>query len=132
MGKVSRRGVLQQGVVFVFLSVTENSRRWLLDPEERNEAAPQISEAQEEDDISEIADDDTPQLVVSCFCERGKHRSVAFAEELSRHKWPREWAVELHHRDVEEANGNKQHQKNKSKANRKRQGDHGFGGSDVE
>jgi hypothetical protein len=84
------------------------------------------------EEISEVADEDAVQLIVSCFCERGKHRSVAFAEELSRHKWPRDWAVQLHHRDVDEVNGKRQDQRKKGKPDRKMQGDRGFGGSDMD
>jgi RNase adaptor protein for sRNA GlmZ degradation len=39
-------------------------------------------------------------LSVGCFCERGKHRSVAFVEELGRRKWPKQWIVRVVHRDV--------------------------------
>lgn len=39
-------------------------------------------------------------LRVGVSCEMGRHRSVAFVEELSRRKWPVEWAVEIVHRDV--------------------------------
>jgi hypothetical protein len=79
-----------------------------------------------------MVDEDTARLVVSCFCERGKHRSVAFAEELSRHKWPRDWAVQLHHRDVDEVNGKKKGQRTKGNSSRKMQGTHGFDGSDMD
>ena len=48
------------------------------------------------------AEDQPPiMLRVGVFCEMGRHRSVAFAEELSRRKWPREWEVEVVHRDVD-------------------------------
>jgi hypothetical protein len=79
-----------------------------------------------------MVDEDTARLVVSCFCERGKHRSVAFAEELSRHKWPRDWAVQLHHRDVDEVYGKRQDQRKKGKPNRKVRGDDGFGGFEMD
>jgi RNase adaptor protein for sRNA GlmZ degradation len=98
---------------------------------ETHGAALQVSEEKEED-VSGIADVDTVQLVVSCFCERGKHRSVAFAEELSRHKWPWDWVVQLHHRDVDEVNVKKQDQRRKGNANRKRQDSDGFGNPDVD
>jgi len=107
--------------------LTDHQRR----PEEHKAAPLQVSEEKEED-IPEIAAVDVIQLVVSCFCERGKHRSVAFAEELARHKWPRDWAVQLHHRDVDEAYGKKQDQRKKGGAHRNRQGNATFGGSDVD
>jgi hypothetical protein len=81
-------------------------------------------------------DEGTVQFVVSCFCERGKHRSVAFAEELSRHKWPRDWAVEMHHRDVDGVNNGKKkrdQRNNKNNASRKEQHDYDrVCGSDME
>lgn len=46
-------------------------------------------------------------LRVSCFCARGRHRSVAFAEELARWRrpdgtgWPVGWEVRVVHRDVD-------------------------------
>lgn len=41
------------------------------------------------------------RINVSCFCERGRHRSVAFAQELGRMAWPRTWEVDVQHRDVD-------------------------------
>jgi hypothetical protein len=41
-----------------------------------------------------------PLLRVSCFCEMGRHRSVAFAEDLAASVWPDDWIVEVEHRDV--------------------------------
>jgi len=66
--------------------------------------------------------DDTNQrppgrmLRVGVCCEMGRHRSVAFVEELSRQKWPREWAVQVVHRDVDKR------RQRKEKASRKEQG----------
>ena len=97
---------------------------------ETHGATSQVPEVKE--DVSENPQGNAVQLVVSCFCERGRHRSVAFAEELSRYKWPREWAVEIHHRDVDEANGKKQDRRKKSDANRKRQAHDGYGSSDLD
>jgi hypothetical protein len=87
---------------------------------------------EKEEDTSEMADGNTVQLVVSCFCERDKHRSVAFVEELSRHEWPRDWTVQIHHRDVNEVNGKKQDRRKRGNANRKLQDNDGIGGSDVD
>lgn len=42
-----------------------------------------------------------PVLRIGCFCEHGFHRSVAFAEELGRRRWPKAWVVEVIHRDVD-------------------------------
>ncbi|KAF2034680.1 hypothetical protein EK21DRAFT_85253 [Setomelanomma holmii] len=46
-----------------------------------------------------------PTLRVGCFCALGHHRSVAFVEELARRKWPKEWGVEVVHRDLERRKG---------------------------
>jgi len=40
-------------------------------------------------------------LRIGVSSEMGRDRSVAFVEELSRKKWPVEWAVEVLHRDVD-------------------------------
>lgn len=39
-------------------------------------------------------------LRISSFCVAGHHRSVAFAEELARLRWPEDWEVRVHHRDL--------------------------------
>ena len=44
-------------------------------------------------------------LTVGIFCARGQHRSVAFAEELSRKGWPKKWAIRLEHRDLGQKHG---------------------------
>lgn len=55
----------------------------------------------EEEDEEEVTPLNAPKnLRVGVSCEMGRHRSVAFIEELSRRKWPVEWAVEIVHRDV--------------------------------
>ena len=45
-------------------------------------------------------------LRVGCNCALGHHRSVAFVEELARRKWPRNWSVQLIHRDIDRPRGN--------------------------
>lgn len=50
---------------------------------------------------SENPEDQSLRLTAACFCEQGRHRSVAFVEELARKEWPDEWDVEIRHRDVE-------------------------------
>lgn len=54
-----------------------------------------IGENDKDDEVAEVS------LIVSCFCERGKHRSVAFVEEIARKLRSSVWDVELFHRDVE-------------------------------
>lgn len=39
-------------------------------------------------------------LRVGAFCARGRHRSVAFVEELSRRSWPATWEIQVAHRDL--------------------------------
>ncbi|OCT48723.1 hypothetical protein CLCR_04576 [Cladophialophora carrionii] len=42
-----------------------------------------------------------PTLLIGIMCEQGKHRSVAFAEELGRKITPRDgWTVSVEHRDL--------------------------------
>ena len=74
------------------------------------------------------AGDRSQELRVGCFCELGRHRSVAFVEELARRKWPSEWEVEICHRDVDQSRGkNKnQHHKQSRRDNQK------FVGSSLE
>jgi len=44
-------------------------------------------------------------LRIGISSEMGRDRSVAFVEELSRKKWPVEWAIEVLHRDVDKHRG---------------------------
>jgi RNase adaptor protein for sRNA GlmZ degradation len=46
-----------------------------------------------------------PVLRVGVFCERGQHRSVAFVEELARLDWPKEWEIQILHRDLGKERG---------------------------
>ncbi|KAK4498182.1 hypothetical protein PRZ48_010839 [Zasmidium cellare] len=72
------------------------------------EAQAQYDSDQEEPNSSsgEIEpESDSRLLRISCFCERGRHRSVAFAEELGRMAWPRGWGVLVQHRDVDGQGG---------------------------
>lgn len=41
-------------------------------------------------------------LRVGCNCALGHHRSVAFVSELHERDWPKEWAIEVVHRDLHE------------------------------
>jgi RNase adaptor protein for sRNA GlmZ degradation len=40
-------------------------------------------------------------LSVAAFCARGRHRSVAFVEELATRAWPSGWEVRVVHRDLQ-------------------------------
>lgn len=50
-------------------------------------------------------------LSVGCYCERGRHRSVALVEELGMRKWPKEWNVKVVHRDVKKSRALTRNQK---------------------
>lgn len=64
-------------------------------------------------DYVEETDGRSTELLVGCFCELGRHRSVAFVEELSRRKWPSEWEVEICHRDVDQSRSKNKNQHHK-------------------
>lgn len=52
-----------------------------------------------------MKDSDRLVFIVGIFCARGQHRSVAFAEELSRASWPRNWEILVTHRDLGQKRG---------------------------
>ncbi|KAB5570454.1 hypothetical protein GE09DRAFT_1055296 [Coniochaeta sp. 2T2.1] len=55
----------------------------------------------DEDEIDLGEDvEERPVIKVGVFCVRGRHRSVAFAEELSGRTWPKGWEVRVVHRDL--------------------------------
>ena len=64
-------------------------------------------------DCVEESNGGSKELRVGCFCELGRHRSVAFVEELSRRKWPSEWEVEIYHRDVDHSRSKNRNQYHK-------------------
>lgn len=66
-------------------------------------------------DFTESTNDRSTEHCVGCFCELGRHRSVAFVEELARRKWPSEWEVEICHRDVDQT---KHKNKNKNQGHK--------------
>lgn len=47
-------------------------------------------------------DPDEILLRVGCNCALGHHRSVAFVEELARRDWPKDWQLQIVHRDLHE------------------------------
>ena len=59
-------------------------------------------------------DDDEvrPTLTIGAYCYRGRHRSVAFVEELARRDWPAGWSVRIDHRDINSSGGEKKTRKN--------------------
>jgi RNase adaptor protein for sRNA GlmZ degradation len=65
---------------------------------------------------TEHSGEQSTQIIGSCFCALGKHRSVAFVEELARKQWPDDWDVEIHHRDVDQDKSkrtNRQHKQSR-------------------
>jgi hypothetical protein len=63
--------------------------------------------------VTEHPEEQSTQLIVGCFCALGKHRSVAFVEELARKQWPDDWDVEVRHRDVDQSKGKDKNQRHK-------------------
>lgn len=49
---------------------------------------------------SDLEDPSRPTLRVGMFCAKGKHRSVAFVEELAARRWPAQWDIKVTHRDL--------------------------------
>jgi hypothetical protein len=66
--------------------------------EDQSEVHGQIAQVMENEPIDMT-------LPVGISCARGQHRSVAFAEELSRKNWPKEWEIRLEHRDLGQKRG---------------------------
>jgi RNase adaptor protein for sRNA GlmZ degradation len=65
---------------------------------------------------TERPEEQSTQLIVGCFCALGKHRNVAFVEELARKQWPDDWDVEVRHRDVDQNKSkrtNRQHKQSR-------------------
>jgi hypothetical protein len=61
-------------------------------------------------------------LRVGCNCALGHHRSVAFVCELAARPWPKDWVVEVIHRDLEKkrSGGAREKQKAGWNADRRR------------
>lgn len=66
------------------------------------EARPQIFAA-EKTAAEQVArgETDRVKVTVAVFCVRGRHRSVAVAEDLAKCEWLQGWEVRVWHRDVE-------------------------------
>ncbi|KAJ7586936.1 hypothetical protein C8J56DRAFT_89661 [Mycena floridula] len=65
------------------------------------ETAEKPSEQPVSDSVSEdLEKREAKNFVVGICCEMGRHRSVAFVEELGCRKWPVDWDVNIHHRDI--------------------------------
>lgn len=70
------------------------------EPERELDGDGDDEDGEEEEEDDELDDEERPTLKVGVFCVRGRHRSVAFAEELSQRLWPKEWEVRVVHRDL--------------------------------
>lgn len=85
----------------------ENDQDRRNDGEESRENGEEEGYKSSEDEEDEDEHDPTEAVLrVGCNCALGHHRSVAFVEELARRKWPRNWSVQLIHRDIDRRRGN--------------------------
>ena len=86
----------------------ENDQDRRDDGEESGEDGEEEGHRSSEDEEEDKDEHDSTEAVlrVGCNCALGHHRSVAFVEELARRKWPRNWSVQLIHRDIDRPRGN--------------------------
>jgi RNase adaptor protein for sRNA GlmZ degradation len=98
------------------VSVEENhlQKRATDAKEEENPEPESEPELESENENEEAKVQQTSDLLVSVFCEEGKHRSVALMEQLARHSWPKDWDVQVWHRDVDKIHGKHRRQGGKS------------------
>ncbi|OCK95432.1 uncharacterized protein K441DRAFT_705207 [Cenococcum geophilum 1.58] len=85
--------------------------------QDRRDDGEESRENGEEEGYESLEDEYDPTeavLRVGCNCALGHHRSVAFVEELARRKWPRNWSVQLIHRDIDRRRGNDKKVRGKS------------------
>lgn len=87
------------------------------DPEQTEAVEPSDAEDQDKEDKPQLPVKPPKILRVGVCCELGRHRSVAFIEELAKRQWPAEWAVQIVHRDVAKGFGQR-----KGKGNRRDKG----------
>ncbi|OCL06263.1 hypothetical protein AOQ84DRAFT_277665, partial [Glonium stellatum] len=77
----------------------ENDRRAVGEEYRENNEDGHISSDHEQ--VGEDEHDSAEAVLrVGCNCALGHHRSVAFVEELVTRQWPRDWSVQIVHRDV--------------------------------
>ncbi|KAF3916185.1 hypothetical protein AA313_de0206566 [Arthrobotrys entomopaga] len=48
-----------------------------------------------------LSSENEPTITINCFCHLGRHRSASMVEELGRIKWPKEFQVQVFHRDID-------------------------------
>lgn len=98
------------------------------DGEDGEDGADGAGEDEDENDEEENEEDNAGEgvtLRVGCNCALGHHRSVAFVSELAARPWPKDWIVEVVHRDLEKkrAAGAREKQKAGWRANKRGAGD---------
>ena len=60
-----------------------------------------VAEVDDDLDEAEAGQPTEVLLRVGCNCALGHHRSVAFVCELAARAWPKDWVVEVVHRDLD-------------------------------
>lgn len=75
-------------------------------------------EEDDEDDVDDMPPANRPALRVGVSCVKGRHRSVAFVEELSAKNWPAEWEVRVKHRDLDKPRVDKERWRKDARAPR--------------
>jgi len=75
----------------------------------------ETKDGEREKDEEEEEEEEKVELRVGICCEHGRHRSVAFVEELAKVKWPDEWRVEIEHRDINTRRSEKDKEKRPKK-----------------
>ncbi|KAF2015931.1 hypothetical protein BU24DRAFT_450561 [Aaosphaeria arxii CBS 175.79] len=74
-------------------------------------------------DTGDVEEEESRSIVfrVGCNCALGHHRSVAFVTELAARPWPKDWEVQVVHRDLEKkrTGGSRSKQKSAWKGKRR-------------
>ena len=104
---------------------------------QHEELAERGEEEEEEEEEDEDEDDNENPLLesqvilrVGINCALGHHRSVAFVCELATRSWPKDWMVEVVHRDLEKKRGGGARERQKAAQKGKRRFEDG-GGNDY-
>lgn len=74
------------------------------------------TEDRENEDVEnkDEENDESILLRVGCNCALGHHRSVAFVCELASRDWPKDWLVQVEHRDLEKKRSGNAREKQKA------------------
>jgi RNase adaptor protein for sRNA GlmZ degradation len=65
-----------------------------------SDAEVEIRKLMEVKDARAKGEDEVAVVRVGCLCGSGHHRSPAFAEQLGKIDWPKDWDVRTEHRDL--------------------------------